>query len=365
MKVIVVSRDLRHKGGVVNFVRLLLHQLEKDPDVEVIHFVEGKNPLKKNGLFVYIDILKQYLRLKKIIKEDDFDIVHLNPSLGRIPMWRDGVHLRITKKLGLKVLFFIHGWDDSYFHNAVKEGIFSNFHQKTLKMADAIVVLSPEFKEKLIGIGIAPDKIHVLSTMVEADKYKPDKKDFSPPYKLLFCARLVREKGVYEVIESMKYILKDFPGTVLTVMGWGKELESLKEYARKIGVENKVIFTGYMPENKKIEIFKKSHMFIYPSYYGEGFPTVILEAMAAGLPVITTPVGGLKYAIKDGINGFFIKSMPPDSKEISKYVILLMKNPKEMKKISQNNIIEAREKYDVQVVIQKIIEFYCEMLNIS
>ena len=362
MKVIVVSRDLRHKGGVVNFIKLLLYQLNRVPDVEVIHFVEGKNPLNKNDLLEYIDIVKQYLRFKKMINENDFDVVHLNPSLSRIPIWRDGFYLRIAKKRGLKVLFFIHGWDNSYFQRSVKRGGSSKFHRKTLKMADAIVVLSPEFKEKLISIGIKSDKIHILSTMVEADKYRPEKKDFSPPYNLLFCARLVKEKGVYEAIEAMKYITKEFPNTALTVMGDGKELKNLKEYARKIGVEDKVIFTGFLRGKEKYDLFKNSHIFTYPSY-GEGFPTVVLEAMAAGLPIITTPVGGLKYAFKDGKNGFFIKSMPPNPKEIAEKVIFLLKNRDILKVISDFNLNEVKEKYDVKIITSKIKYLYVKTLK--
>ena len=364
IKVIVVSKDTRYIGGVANFIRLYLEKWQdilKD-NFKIHLFIQGKYYEKWKNYFLPILYPIQYIRFINAIKKMKPHIIHLNPSLGRTPMWRDGLYLRIARREGGKNLFFIHGWDDSYFHNAIKQGIFSKFHQKTLKMADAIVVLSPEFKEKLIGIGIAPDKIHVLSTMVEADKYKPDKKDFSPPYKLLFCARLVKEKGVYEAIKAMKYITKEFPDTTLIIMGDGEELKNLRYYARKIGVENKVVFTGYVPENKKIEIFKNSHMFIYPSYYGEGFPTVILEAMAAGLPVITTPVGGLKYAIKDGINGFFIKSMPPDSKEIAEKAIYLLKNPQMMIKISQDNIKYAEEKYDVQKIIQKIKEIYLSIL---
>lgn len=367
IKVLILTKDPRFIGGVANFTKIYMEKwrdiLKKD--FEIYFFIQGRYYEKWKNYFLLLLYPLQYVIFITMISKTKPKIVHLNPSMSIIPMWRDGLYLRIAKRREIKTLFFIHGWEDSYFQNAVKQGIFSKFHQKTLKIANAIIVLSPEFKEKLISIGIKSDKIYVLSTMVDADKYRPDKKDFFPPYKLLFCARLVREKGVYEAIEGMKYITNESPNTTLTVMGGGEELENLREYARKIGVENKVIFTGYVPENKKIEIFKKAHIFIYPSYYGEGFPTVILEAMAAGLPVITTPVGGVKYALKEGLNGFFIKSIPPDPKEISKYANLLIKNPKELRKIYLNNIIEAREKYDVHAVIQKIMEFYYKMLNIS
>lgn len=358
-KILLVSRSTKLRGGVTTFIELLLNHLSLLDHLsdKIIFFEEGKSPQKWRNIFLLLLFMKQYCSFIKIIENKKIKLVHLNPSLGRTPMWRDGIYLRLAKKKNIPVLFFIHGWDDEYFQKAIKSGIFSKFHQHTLKMADAIVVLSPEFKEKLIKLGMKEEKIHVLSTMVEAEKYKPEDKDFSPPYRLLFCARLVREKGVYEAVEAMKYIVKKYPDAILTVMGEGRECNALKSFAKDIGVRDNVIFTGFLSGKRKYEIFKNSHIFVYPSYK-EGFPTVVLEAMAAGLPVITTPVGGVKYALKDGINGYFIKSMPPNPEEIAHLVIKLLSNPEIMRKMHENNMLEVKEKYDVLAVIRKIVKIY-------
>jgi len=121
-------------------------------------------------------------------------------------------------------------------------------------------------------------------------------------------------------------------------------------------------YLGYKEGEEKIIIFKTSHIFAYPSYT-EGFPLVILEAMAAGMPLVTTPVGGLADVIEDRKHGFLVKSMPPDPEEVAEKIIALIGDPELMKKMSENNLREAKEKYDVKVVVRDIEELYHQLLH--
>ena len=96
---------------------------------------------------------------------------------------------------------------------------------------------------------------------------------------------------------------------------------------------------------------------IFPSYT-EGFPSTVLEAMAAGLPVIATPVGGIADAIADGQNGYILRSMPPEPNEIASKVILLIENPELMAKMGKQNLKDVKDKYDIEVVTTRIGKMY-------
>jgi len=194
--------------------------------------------------------------------------------------------------------------------------------------------------------------------MVESKKYHPEKKTFSRPFRVLFCANIVREKGPYELLESVTLILKRFTDVIFVFVGNGKDLENLKSRAKSLEIEEKVLFTGRVSKIRKIKIFKEAHVFAYPTYYGEGFPTVILEAMAAGLPIVTTPNAGLADAIVNGRDGLLVKTMPSNPKEIAEKIIQLIENPELMKKMSVNNLKRAKEEYDAKVVSNQIVKIY-------
>jgi len=356
IKVLLLGRSFKLSGGVTNYLELLTQNLDNQK-FQVKHFVQGKSSTKWKNIFLPFIILSQLIKFKRIVKTYNPDIVHINPSLGWTAIIRDFAFLKIAKKKRIPVLFFIHGWEHTLSNKFKENGYWKNYFEKRFALADAIVVLANEFKEELVKLGIPEERIHVSSTMVESEKYCPENKDFSPPFKILFCASMQRKKGPYEVLNAIPFVLEKYPDTKFIFVGEGVELENLKKRCSETELDSNVEFTGYKEGKEKIKIFKNSHIFAYPSYT-EGFPLVILEAMAAGMPLVTTPVGGLADAIEDGKQGLIIKSMPPNPEEIAEKIIQLIENEELMKKMSENNLREAKEKYDVKVVTKNIEKVY-------
>ncbi|MFW6129974.1 MAG: glycosyltransferase family 4 protein, partial [Atribacterota bacterium] len=176
---------------------------------------------------------------------------------------------------------------------------------------------------------------------------------------------LKKVKGPYEVLDAVPMVLNKYRDTKFIFIGKGKDLDKLKEKAKEERLEKNVEFTGYISLEDKIQRFKDAHIFAFPTYHGEGFPTVILEAMAAGMPVVTTPAAGLVNAIENAREGYIIKTMPPEPKEIAQRIIQLIENPELIKKMSENNLAEAKEKYDVKVVSRQISEIYLDISKIK
>ena len=228
---------------------------------------------------------------------------------------------------------------------------------ESLKKSDRIVVLAQNFKKGLVDLGLDKKKIYVLSTMVESEKYRTEHKDFKTPYQILFSSRLVKEKGPYELLDAAKLLLNKNSEVRFIFMGDGKEFNSLRSYSKTLGIEKNVMFTGFLSGEKKYRVFKQSHIFVLPSYT-EGLPIVLLEAMAAGLVLLSTPVGGIKDILKPDKNGSIIGSMPPDPNEIFEKLSQLIENPDYLKTASKNNIREVTDKYDSKVVTNKICKIY-------
>lgn len=118
--------------------------------------------------------------------------------------------------------------------------------------------------------------------------------------RLIIACRQDKEKGTGVVIESLPFLLKDFPNLSLDVIGDGESLAEFKELSQHLEVEDKVTFHGKVNHEKVLELYKQADIFCYPTRASEGFPKVVLEALACGLPVVTTHVSVLPELISNG-----------------------------------------------------------------
>jgi Glycosyl transferases group 1 len=116
--------------------------------------------------------------------------------------------------------------------------------------------------------------------------------------KLIIACRQEKEKGAVIVIESLPKILTKFPNATLDVVGDGSFLKELKAQAKNLNLENKITFHGKVKHSRVVELMKQAHVFCFPTSASEGFPKVVLEALACGLPVVTTRVSVLPQLIK-------------------------------------------------------------------
>jgi glycosyltransferase involved in cell wall biosynthesis len=357
MKVLILGPPLNTIGGIQNYLKIFIYKLKKE-EYNVHYFSQSFKP--KNGLLFYFYFFIQYIKFIIKIRTIKPDIIQFNPSLIWASIIRDFLFLNISKMNYSLTIFFIRGWRWQFFNRIKKNPLLRKLFISNLKKVDKILVLSKDFKQALVELGIDETTIHITSTMVESHLFLPENKAFYKPYKVLYCGHMVKLKGPYELLDAVPKVLEHETNLSFVFMGDGPELENLKSKTKEMGIEKYVSFTGYKSGEEKYDIFKSSHIFVLPSYT-EGFPNVVLEAMAAGLPIIATPVGGLKYAIRNGKNGFLIESNPPNPDDISSMTLKLLNDPNMMRQMSEFNIKEAENKYDVKVVTKEIEKIYLEI----
>ena len=130
---------------------------------------------------------------------------------------------------------------------------------------------------------------------------------------LLTLARLEareRYKGIDEILEILPGLSADFPDLAYVIAGDGSDRPRLEAKARTLGVANRVVFTGYVPESEKLDLYRAAHAFAMPGH-GEGFGIVFLEAMACGVPVVASTMDGSREAVRDGALGQAINPTDP------------------------------------------------------
>ena len=179
--------------------------------------------------------------------------------------------------------------------------------------------------------------------------------------RLAIACRQEARKGTDIVIDSMPEILRAFPNASLDVIGDGSLLATLKQRAKELGLSDVVKFHGKLEHAKVISLLKQNHIFCYPTSASEGFPKVVLEALASGMPVITTKVSVLPDLISSGC-GVLLDS--PSSTNLSNALREICSDPTKYNEMSSKAISTAK-KYSLEDWRDLIGENLREAWNVS
>lgn len=249
------------------------------------------------------------LNVKKIV---------INHSLGKEAIRRDAIFLRIAQSFGKEVIVFYRGLDPKV-QNLIENGKYAIFNKTFLRVNSAII-LSEKFGEKLLSWGFKGNII-IETTAVDNQLINYNFTHKNNSYlNILFLSRVEKYKGIFELLEAFELIQHQIPDVHLTIAGSGSALNTVKKIVKEKSLKN-VHFPGHITGKEKARLYSESDLFILPSY-AEGLPNAILEAMAFGLPIITTPVGGIPDIFTDTKNGFLLGSI--SSLEIYKKSIQLL-----------------------------------------
>jgi len=191
--------------------------------------------------------------------------------------------------------------------------------KQVLKEADKIIVVSNATKNYVLSLGADPKKIRVLHNGVDLNRFKPLSGVKSEMRRKLGIAqdasvvltvrRLVYKNGIDTLVESAEIAVKKNPKLVFVVVGKGPDFEEVKEKIAQVGMQGNFRLTGFVSDEELPLYYNAADLFALPSKSGEGLPLVALEAMACGLPVIATNVGGTSEVMSDDYG----KLVPPNS----------------------------------------------------
>jgi glycosyltransferase involved in cell wall biosynthesis len=356
MRTLVTIPSLVKPGGVANYYQVLRSYL---PD-SIEYFTVGAQEDREGLYKLLLRFLRDYRSYYHTLKHGNYDLVHLNPSLGPKALIRDGIFLIIAKSLHIKTVVFIRGWD-AQFERTIRRFYLSVFRFVYWK-ADAFIVLGTVFRDKLIDMKCTKP-IYIESTVVDDTIFsRPSCNDITNPAScgnpgknILILTRIEKSKGVNEAIDSFRILKERIPDATLTVAGDGPELQALKHYVHDMKIAD-IHFPGFVSGSQKQALFENADLFLFPTSYGEGMPNAVLEAMAYGLPVVTRPVGGMRDFFENGHMGFITDSLDPAilAGLIEK---LIQDNDKRMQ-IGTYNRQYARENFRASAVSGRLQKLY-------
>ena len=150
----------------------------------------------------------------------------------------------------------------------------------------------------------ARNKVKEISNGIELGA-PPASHQHAPSGRLVFVGWVTREKGVFEALEVLERILRLYPSAALTIIGGGRDLDEFRSVVQARGLTNSVNATSWLGREEILRVLWESDVFLFPSHF-EGLPNAVIEAMAAGVPIVATRVGGIPDLIRHGENGFLV-----------------------------------------------------------
>ena len=295
-----------------------------------------------------------YFAVKKNHKKNPYNIVHLHGDF--VEAFFGG---KLAKKLKIPAVLTIHAGLNKRLLKPKNAKYFSNISK--------IICVSNEIKQDLKNINIADAKLEVISSGVYLKDFENKNQEeiqkmseqYSKPI-IISVGNLRKSKGQIYLIEAFKRLKNNFDSATLLLIGDGPDKKYLKDRAKKIPG---IYFLDRQEHDKVMEYLYASDIFVLPSINApndrEGTSTVIMEAMAAGLPIITTKVGGNSALIKDGMNGFLVDEK--NSEAIAEAMAKLLKDEKLCFDMKEKNLEDIKQK-DLSIITGLIIQVYESVL---
>lgn len=321
---------------------------------------------KMDVINIYLAIL-QILRFFLLLFKYRPAVVYLPICQSLIGYLRDTVFIFASRLSGARVVIHLRG---GYFRELYEKSNFLTklIIRKSLWSVSIAIVLAESLKYIFKGL-VPEDKIRVVPNGISRDYIKEEELSSAKnlrfnqgKQKILFLSNLILKKGFFDVIKAMPEVINFYKDAEFVFAGEFSEPAGIRKevfaYIDKHGLGPHICFTGAVTGKVKKELLLSSNIFVFPTKSSEGQPWVIIEAMAAGLPVIAVDRGCIKEIVINNKNGFILANSSP--KEIAAKIIFILKDEKLRVSMGDSSRRIYEERYSVEKFIDGLTEIFKE-----
>ncbi|MEX2238777.1 MAG: glycosyltransferase family 4 protein [Dehalococcoidia bacterium] len=290
-------------------------------------------------------------QVRDILRRERFDVVHIHEPMTPMLPWLFLRNARVPR-VGT---FHVHREDGHRVYAA-----FGWFLRRLMKMVDARIAVSEAARQTVAQY--FPGEYEMLPNGVEVARFRGstfDREVLSPGFRdILFLGRLEGRKGVTYLLRAMPMVLRSFPDARLVIVGDGPERAQAEALARTLSPQS-VVFAGPVDDESKPAYFRSAEIFCSPATHGESFGIVLLEAMAAGKPIVASAIEGYAGLLLRDDAGLLVP--PRDPEALATAIIKLLSDDALRSRLGQR-AAAAAQKYDWQAIAQRIEAIYRELI---
>jgi colanic acid/amylovoran biosynthesis glycosyltransferase len=246
------------------------------------------------------------------------------------------------------------------------------YRAATLRMLEAVklvLVRSESLARELHHLGCPPGKIRIQRTGIPVDEipFQPRVWPRDGAWKLVQAGRLIEKKGLPVSLRAFSRFAARYPKATFTIAGEGPLREELEKEASRLGLAEKVGFSGFLSQIALRELFYRSHLFLHPSGIGsdgnqEGVPNSMLEAMASGLPVFATAHGGIPEAIRHRESGILVAE--GDANALSEELLRATQNPTALATMARKGAEAVTTRFERRMQTRQLEAYYFEAMGL-
>jgi glycosyltransferase involved in cell wall biosynthesis len=267
----------------------------------VLHYISTNNSqvpgqkLRKAG-----ECLRAYLRLLFLLPR--VDVVHIHMAMDG-SFWRKQIPFHLARLFRRKTIVHLHGSEFKQFY-ADGGWLCQSLIRTMFGRASAAMMLSEQWRDWLNSICKRKPNIEIVYNTAKR-RENPDRAN-REVVTITLMGRLGKRKGTYDLIDAFEQIASRYPQARLVLPGDG-EVKEVQALIKDRGLQDVVEVPGWVAGAAQDELWNRTDIYTLPSY-NEGLPGSVLEAMSAGLPCVSTPVGGIPEAVIDGETGYLVEA---------------------------------------------------------
>lgn len=338
-------------GGIASFIGFQLSSPQLKEKYRMICLDTSLSPgLRGNKLMRLIGSVMLSIRLTVMLRAHRPELVHIHTS-SFMSFWEKGLLIMICRLFDRKVVLHMHGaMFDSFYRNSRLKFLI----RFVLDRADAMVVLTSYWKE--FCSSLTETRLEIIPNCPQKEFFHVAG-DAGAGGSVVFTGTVGPRKGVDVLLEAVKILRSRGVNNPVVLAGDGESEGLLDIYLRQVedqGLGEVGLRGNVDPEGLKV-LLAEAALFCLPSR-AEGLPIAILEAMAAGLPIVATPVGGIPDAIEEGVNGFLVPV--GESGQLAEKLELLLSDPVRRGEIGEANRRKARTYYHPESTSHALINLY-------
>ena len=336
--------------------------IDRGHDVRIFAFQKGDTTKMHNDIIKY-NLLKRTYFGNRLPHASNFDIVYCQFGfsgknfLRRRNSW--------FYKSDTKLVTCFRGVDISKF---VKKR--PKIYNELFRKGNLFLPVCRYFKKKLIRLGCKRSRILVHHSAIDCRKFAYTKrsKAYDEPIKILSVCRLVEKKGMEYAIKAVAQLLEKYPNIQYTIVGDGPLRQKLSSIITELGVADNIHLVGAIVHDQVVQMLDTSHIFVLPSVTAsdgneEGIPNAIKEAMAMGLPVISTFHAGIPELVEDGVSGFLVPQR--DYKALAKKIAYVIEHPEKWPEMGRAGRQKVEDEYNIEKLLDRLERIFRNMMRVK
>lgn len=344
-----LARMLRCKGHDVRILTRLSDRswpLEESLDDLPVQRVDYPRIRLVGGLM--LNIMLAWAILVRYRTMDIFHF-HIGGSYMILP-------LLATKLLGKPSLVKISGWWEMDRGFLQPHKTMAALLRRIIFCADRIVAVSQEIRTRLQSLGFPKKRIVAIANGVDTRRFYPSQ--LPTQQSLVFVGRLVAEKGLFDLLRAVSLLARDFPDLRLSLAGEGDERSKLADFAAELGIIGQVVFLGKRTD--VADVLREASIYVQPSL-SEGLPNSLLEAMACGIPVVVTRVGGMPDVVEDTVHGLVVEPGQPE--ELAAALKRLLSDPERAQRMGVAGAMKIEKDFSLGAIADRMLAVYETLLH--